>query len=78
MIQQDKSAEKFLWLRVQKLMFKGKECQMLTIRDLTKLMSVEKIESENRFFNTLTATVTHEMMTPLNCIITFGRSLINT
>jgi signal transduction histidine kinase len=68
----------FLWLRVQKLMFKGKECKMLTIRDLTKLLSVEKIESENRFFNTLTATVTHEMMTPLNCIITFGRSLLNT
>jgi signal transduction histidine kinase len=78
MIQQDVSGEMFLWLRVQKLMFKGKECQMLTIRDLTKLLSVEKIESENRFFNTLTATVTHEMMTPLNCIITFGRSLLNT
>jgi hypothetical protein len=78
MIQQDESGEMFLWLRVQELMFKGKECQMLTIRDLTKLLSVEKIESENRFFNTLTATVTHEMMTPLNCIITFGRSLLNT
>ena len=78
MIKQDKSSEMFLWLRVRKLMFKGKECQMLTIRDLTKLLSVEKIESENRFFNTLTATVTHEMMTPLNCIITFGRSLLNT
>ena len=59
-------------------MFKGKECQMLTIRDVSKLLSVEKIESENRFFNTLTSTVTHEMMTPLNCIITFGRSLLNT
>ena len=78
MIQQDKSAEKFLWLKVHNLMFKGKECQMLTLRDVTKLLSVEKIESENKFFNTLTSTVTHEMMTPLNCIITFGRSLLNT
>ena len=59
-------------------MFKGKQCQMLTIRDVSKLLSVEKIESENKFFNTLTSTVSHEMMTPLNCIITFGRSLLNT
>lgn len=50
---------------------------MLTIRDVDKLLSVEKIESENKFFNTLTSTVSHEMMTPLNCIITFGRSLLN-
>lgn len=41
-------------------------------------MTFEKIESENRFLNTLTSTVTHEMMTPLNCIITFGRSLLTT
>ena len=59
-------------------MFKGKECLMLTIRDVDKLISVEKIENENKFFNTLTSTVSHEMMTPLNCIITFGRSFYDT
>jgi len=51
---------------------------MLTIRDVDKLLNVKKIESENKFFNTLTSTVSHEMMTPLNCIITFSRSLLNT
>lgn len=48
---------------------------MLTIRDLTKLISAEKIENENRFYNSLTATVSHEMMTPINCILTFARVL---
>jgi len=59
-------------------MFKGKECKMLTIRDVDKLLSVEKIESENKFYNSLTSTVSHEMMTPLNCIITLGRSFYDT
>ena len=48
---------------------------MITIRDVTKLLQLKSIESENKFFNQLTATVTHEMMIPLNCIITFARSI---
>jgi K+-sensing histidine kinase KdpD len=48
---------------------------MITIRDVTKLLQVKNIENENKFFNQLTATVTHEMMIPLNCIITFARSI---
>jgi signal transduction histidine kinase len=51
---------------------------MLTIRDVSKLLNVEKIQNENKFFNKLTATVTHEMMTPLNCIITYSRTLFGT
>ena len=51
---------------------------MLTIRDVSKLLNVEKIEQENKFFNKLTSTVTHEMMTPLNCIMTYARSLFGT
>ena len=50
---------------------------MLTIRDVTKLIQAEKVETENQFFNTLTSTVTHEMMTPINCIITFARAITN-
>ena len=48
---------------------------MITIRDVTKLLQLKSIESENKFFTQLTATVTHEMMILLNCIITFARSI---
>ena len=48
---------------------------MIVIRDVSKLLQLKSIESENKFFNQLTATVTHEMMIPLNCIITFARSI---
>ncbi len=51
---------------------------MLTFRDVTKLLKSEQLEKENIFYNRLTATVSHEMMTPLNCIITFARSLFGT
>ena len=45
------------------------------MRDVTKLIQMERIESENKFYNQLTSTVTHEMMIPLTCIITFAKSL---
>jgi two-component system sensor histidine kinase/response regulator len=45
------------------------------VRDLTRLILADKIENENKFFNKLTATVSHEMMTPLSCIITIAKSV---
>ena len=48
---------------------------MLTIRDVSKILKADKMEQENEFYQTLTATVTHEMMTPINCIITFARGI---
>lgn len=51
---------------------------MLTIRDVSKLLAIEKIKEENNFFNKLTSTVSHEIMTPLNCIITYARTLFGT
>ena len=39
--------KQFLWLRHCSLVLKGRQCQMLTVRDVTKLIQVEKVESEN-------------------------------
>jgi hypothetical protein len=39
--------KQFLWLRHCNLVLKGRQCQMLTIRDVTKLIQVEKVETEN-------------------------------
>jgi K+-sensing histidine kinase KdpD len=50
---------------------------MLTIRDVTKLRDLQQAEKQNEYLNMLTSTVTHEMMTPLNCILTFAKSIID-
>ena len=39
------------------------------IRSLTSIVNYEKIKMENHFYEMLTATVSHDMRTPLNAII---------
>jgi signal transduction histidine kinase len=50
---------------------------MLTIRDVSKLHDLEQAEAKNNYLNMLNSTVTHELMTPLNCILTFANSIYN-
>ena len=43
--------------------------QMILINHITPLVRYEKLKLENHFFEMLTATVSHDMRTPLNAII---------
>ena len=56
--------------------FNNKECFILNVNDLTSLKQVSALKSENSLLNLLAANVSHEMMTPLNCIIYFADILI--
>ena len=47
---------------------------MLTIRDQTDFLKLENSENQNKMLSVLNATVSHEMMTPLRCIISFGEA----
>jgi signal transduction histidine kinase len=49
---------------------------MVSIRDISKLRSLELAEIKNGYLNMLTSTITHELMTPLNCILTFANTII--
>lgn len=44
---------------------------MLSFEDFTKYKELDEIKLENQLLNMLTATITHELKTPLNCIISF-------
>lgn len=44
---------------------------MLTLRDVSKVFELDQSLQTNRYLDMLTATVSHEFVTPLNCIITF-------
>ena len=48
---------------------------MLQITDLTQTAILEQVQNENKTMNRLNATVTHEMMTPVNCISRFAQHL---
>ncbi len=48
---------------------------MLVIKNITQLVKYEKVKIENHFYELITATVSHEMRTPLNAIISLLHSL---
>jgi hypothetical protein len=49
---------------------------VLTIRDISEINNYAKVSAENKMLSLLTSSVTHEMITPLKCIIQFGTTLL--
>ena len=45
------------------------------VRTITHLIKYEKLKLQNHFLEMLTATVSHDMRTPLNAILGLGKSL---
>lgn len=48
---------------------------MIMARSITHLIRYEKLKLQNHFLEILTATVSHDMRTPLNAIMGIGRNL---
>lgn len=57
------------------ILFQNKTIQMVIIQKLTKIIGYKKLKLENHFFEMLTATVSHDMRTPLNAIIGLANNL---
>ena len=58
------------------MIFNKEECQVATFRDVTNIKKLARIEADNKLLQLLSSSVTHEMVTPLKCIINFSESLI--
>lgn len=69
------NAERILLIRYQEICFEGVQQHMLTIRDLSKIRDLKQEKMQNQYLNMLNATVSHEVMSPLNCIQTFAKNL---
>jgi light-regulated signal transduction histidine kinase (bacteriophytochrome) len=48
----------------------------LTFSDITEIDKLAKLSAENKMLNLLTSSVTHEMITPLKCIIEFALNIL--
>jgi len=42
---------------------------VLTIRDISEINNFARVSAENKMLSLLTSSVTHEMITPLKCVI---------
>eukprot|EP00347_Sterkiella_histriomuscorum_P012253 403369304 len=58
----------YLTIKESKLSFKGKVHKMILTKNITTMINYENIKVENFFYEMLTATVSHDMRTPLNAI----------
>jgi signal transduction histidine kinase len=46
------------------------------MRDITEIRKFSKVQENNKMLTMLTSSVTHEMITPLKCIIQFALSVL--
>ena len=50
---------------------------LVTMRDITEVTKFAKISENNKVLTLLTSSVTHEMITPLKCIIQFTHKVLS-
>lgn len=65
-----------LKLSLTNLMFNQEECKVATFRDVTDKSKLAKIEADNKLLHMLTSSVTHEMVTPLKCMVSFSEIVV--
>jgi signal transduction histidine kinase len=51
--------------------------RMITMRDVSKVIQYEKLKVNSELTDMLTATISHDMRTPLNAIITVSKNIIH-
>lgn len=61
--------ENIIQFAIQKLIFKSKQCYVLTMRDITMWKNNAKLSEKNKVLNLMSSSVSHEMLTPLKCIV---------
>ena len=63
-------------LKQVSLDFSDKKCNLIIIKNLTEIVKYQQTEIENRLYDLFTATVSHEMRTPLNSILSMIKIVI--
>ena len=68
--------QRHLELQFNSLVFDSTEHRVAQISDVTERVSLSRAEAKIRMGNLLTSSVSHEMLTPLKCIVSFANSLL--
>lgn len=70
--------QKHVAIKRSNILFQNKDCEIFTIVDQTQILANQTMRHQNNMLNTLTASVSHDMMTPLKCIILYAQYLLTT
>ncbi len=77
MSQTDKP-DKTIEISHQKLLYNNTESEIFTFRDTTKQVEIRTVQEQNKTTNLLVSSVTHELITPLRCIVSMTDQLFET
>ncbi len=64
-------------IRQEDINFRGEPKKIILISDVTEVVNFRETESVHTFFELLTATVSHEMLTPLNSVLSLLALLLD-
>lgn len=56
-------------------MFAQKQCLVFTCKDITKIKEHAKLAADNKLLQLISSSVSHEMLTPIKCIILMVETL---
>ncbi|CDW89272.1 pas domain s-box protein [Stylonychia lemnae] len=68
-LQSNETETEIVTFSKQQILFQNFYHSMIMIKNLTPMMKLEKLKVENHFYEMLTATVSHDLRTPLNSMI---------
>lgn len=74
---EDGDQDRIVLVSKQEFCYDNRECYMMNLRDLTQHYKLQRVMQEKKNISLLNSTVTHEMMTPLNCVTTFSERLVS-
>ena len=72
----NESDRKTILVNRMDLIFNDKECQVLSFTDVTLFQHLKQEKQTNNLLKTLTASVSHEMLAPLNSTIEIAQMLM--
>jgi signal transduction histidine kinase len=58
------------------MLFNDEECQVLTMKDITNEQKLRSAQHKTKVMAHISSCISHELMTPIRCIITFAMLLV--
>jgi signal transduction histidine kinase len=57
------------------MIYNGRECRLLLIRDVSQVKENAKLNAEFKMLSLMASSVSHEMLTPMRCIINLTKGI---
>ena len=60
-------------VHLKMLTFMGKSTQLVLLRNVRQIVEQQRLASQSLYERKLTNTISHELLTPLNCLLNLSR-----